>query len=430
MPNPVADPIITEWQNDLFGADSNRPITGTDYMNQGSPEDLAANQRVWRATFREEGVNKGWERWLNLNTPQSPNPAPPVYASPNSFTLTGDWVDPGANYPAIAVVGRRIKATVTAGTVYGTITSATFAGADTLVVCLMDVGALDAGLSEVQFGILAAALPGNVETQSNAPTFTTITNGGAGTAFTGALTPAITAYVKGKLYAFLWTQASQGGDTINLNGIGAVPVEFWLGGVLTPTAGAVVGPPATPATIPAGAIGVFLYDGTSFDLQTVFELEIPNGSITTAMIAANAITNWAKASLGVPVTIGAGGSSSYDTWVTILSVSLTVVNPADLCQIFSTLNGVVAKMAQLDEFDFQIVDQSANILVGPNPNINQIATVSGFAFGGLYIGSVFTPGAAGVNTFSLQIKVHNGSSNGTFAVTINTIKLWVSEFLR
>ena len=166
-PNSVADQVITDWQPNIATADSNRPITFIDYMNAGSPEDLAANQRVWRSTFRSEGTNKGWERWLNLNNPASPNPAPPVYASANSFTLTGDWTSATANYPAIAVVGRRIKATVTAGTVYGTITSAAFAGATTLITAVMDAGQnLDSGLTEVQFGVLASAIPGSVETQN------------------------------------------------------------------------------------------------------------------------------------------------------------------------------------------------------------------------------------------------------------------------
>ena len=211
----------------------------------------------------------------------------------------------------------------------------------------MDAGQnLDSGLTEVQFGVLASAIPGSVETQNNAPTFTTITNGGAGTAFTGTLTPAITAYVKGKLYAFLWTQASQGGDTIALNGLAAVPVMYWSGGVLVPTVGASAGPPAVAATIPAGATGLFLYDGTNFDLITVFAPNIPNGFITTAMIAANAITNFAKTTLGAPVSVGHGGTVGYDTWQTIVSITLNIQNTADLTQLFASLSGTVAAMGQ------------------------------------------------------------------------------------
>ncbi len=72
----------------------------------------------------------------------------PTYISATSFTLAGDQT-------SAFHVGRRIKATVTAGTVYGTITSSAF-GALTTVTLEMDSGnALDSGLTAVSYGLLS-----------------------------------------------------------------------------------------------------------------------------------------------------------------------------------------------------------------------------------------------------------------------------------
>ena len=71
----------------------------------------------------------------------------PTYVSAAQFTLAGDQT-------TAFHVGRRIKATVTAGTVYATITAASFAALTTVTVIFEDSGALDSGLSSVQLGIL------------------------------------------------------------------------------------------------------------------------------------------------------------------------------------------------------------------------------------------------------------------------------------
>jgi len=70
----------------------------------------------------------------------------PTYVSATQFTLPGDQT---SNFQ----VNRRIKATVTAGTVYGYITASAFAALTTVTVSL-DSGNLDSGLSAVQLGLL------------------------------------------------------------------------------------------------------------------------------------------------------------------------------------------------------------------------------------------------------------------------------------
>ena len=83
--------------------------------------------------------------------------ATPTYISATQFSLPTDRT---ADFP----VGLRIRAAVTAGYVYGTVTAATAAGAPavTTITAKFDSGGLDVGLSAIKLGIispLGGALP-------------------------------------------------------------------------------------------------------------------------------------------------------------------------------------------------------------------------------------------------------------------------------
>jgi hypothetical protein len=71
----------------------------------------------------------------------------PSYISANSFSFSGDTT---VTYH----VGRRIKALVSSGYIYGTITNSAFSTGTTTVTVLTDTGILDSGLSRVDLGIL------------------------------------------------------------------------------------------------------------------------------------------------------------------------------------------------------------------------------------------------------------------------------------
>lgn len=75
----------------------------------------------------------------------------PTYISATSFSLVGDQV---SDYH----VGRRIKTTNAAGTVYSLITAVAYTSLTTVTV-VNDSGALDSGLSAVSYSILAADNP-------------------------------------------------------------------------------------------------------------------------------------------------------------------------------------------------------------------------------------------------------------------------------
>lgn len=182
MANPVTYPYST-WEPDASGADSNHPVTAVDLMSAGSSNDAAGWVRLIESTMRyRSSVGGSWEEWLGINAPYSPSPAAPVYVAANQFTLTGDWTtaSPG-NYRAIALVGRRVKA-YTSGNpapvgMLGTITAAAFSSPNTTVTVAWDNNAaIDASLSEVQFGIPAVSAPfialykSNFQTVNNTPT--------------------------------------------------------------------------------------------------------------------------------------------------------------------------------------------------------------------------------------------------------------------
>lgn len=70
----------------------------------------------------------------------------PTYINATTFTLAGDQT-------SVYQISRRLKLSVTAGTLYGTVLSAVY-GALTTVTVKLDSGALDAGLSSLSYGIL------------------------------------------------------------------------------------------------------------------------------------------------------------------------------------------------------------------------------------------------------------------------------------
>lgn len=76
----------------------------------------------------------------------------PTYVSTVSFTLVGDQT-------AAFHAGRRFKAIVTAGTVYGRIAKSVFTTLTTLTV-ILDSGSLDSGLSTVYLGVPTVLNPG------------------------------------------------------------------------------------------------------------------------------------------------------------------------------------------------------------------------------------------------------------------------------
>ena len=168
----------------------------------------------------------------------------PTYVSTTQFTLVGDQTTDFH-------VGRRVRFTVTAGTVYGKITVSAYT---TLTTVTIDSGPLDAGLSAVDLSILTYvnnALP----TIDPLPvTLATV----SGTANAIALTPspAISAYASGQQFSFIATANNTSTVTVAVSGLVAKS--------LTQNGSTAL----APGNILSGALVTILYDGTRFQLMT------------------------------------------------------------------------------------------------------------------------------------------------------------------
>jgi hypothetical protein len=92
----------------------------------------------------------------------------PTYVSATQFTVPG-------NQTSTYTVGRKVRAFVTAGTIYGTITASAFSSLTTVTVAWGGGGALDNGVSEVDVGLLNQSFGGallNVQVITASGTYT------------------------------------------------------------------------------------------------------------------------------------------------------------------------------------------------------------------------------------------------------------------
>lgn len=107
----------------------------------------------------------------------------PTYVSATQFTVTGDKT-------STFLVDRRVKCTVTAGTVYGYISVSAYTTLTTVTVVL-DSGSLDSGLSAVEVGILTdtnSAIPLTVAKRNAANNYTNAQNEAKGADIASAAT--------------------------------------------------------------------------------------------------------------------------------------------------------------------------------------------------------------------------------------------------
>lgn len=103
------------------------------------------------------------------NTQWSASGAVPTYVSATQFTVPGDKT-------STFLVNRRVKVSVTAGTLYGYISASAYTTLTTVTV-VMDSGALDTGLTSVEVGILTdlnSSIPPTVAKKTTANTFTQV----------------------------------------------------------------------------------------------------------------------------------------------------------------------------------------------------------------------------------------------------------------
>lgn len=140
----------------------------------------------------------------------------PTYVSTTQFTLTGDQT-------SAFHVGRRLKFTVTAGTVYGRITVSAYTTLTTVTVAMDGSQTLDSGLSAVSYAVLrndVLSIPFRVATASGTDTYT---------ASVGA-----TRLVAGDEFRIKFTNANTSTTpTFNPDSLGAKTMKSQSGGALS-----------------------------------------------------------------------------------------------------------------------------------------------------------------------------------------------------
>lgn len=178
----------------------------------------------------------------SANTEWTAGPTP-TFVSAASFTLVGDQT-------GTFTVNRRLKFTVTAGTVYGRITASVFGALTTVTVKMDSSQALDAGLSAVFYSTLSAnilSVPSRIATSTSGRDVYTANVGIAG-------------YNVGDTYAVTFSSTNTSGTpNMNLDGLGAQTLTSHDGSALrindlfgahllqkTSTAIAVLNPRTTP----------------------------------------------------------------------------------------------------------------------------------------------------------------------------------------
>lgn len=205
----------------------------------------------------------------------------PTFVGATSFTLSGDQT-------SIFHIGRRLKTTNTAGTVYSEITNSVF-GALTTVTVVNDSGSLDSGLSAVSYALLSNnnhSIPSfqakaDLLTQSAAGTIARLAVGVNGTGLvadssqttgliykpipialtasagtntvTATASPAPTAYATGQQFFLVPAATNTAAATMNVNSLGAKNVFF---------AGAACSGGELVISVPV----LLEYDGTQFNI--------------------------------------------------------------------------------------------------------------------------------------------------------------------
>jgi len=146
--NPVVDTLV-DWQNDSSSTDSNLPVAATS-IGIGTAGDLTGELRRIKSEIRDLSINMSWERWKGLKNLTGAVNITFTYVSATSFTVNDNFLSANRN---VAVLNRRVKAILSTGYIYGRIISASFVAPNTGIGVVWDSGALDATLTEVQFGL-------------------------------------------------------------------------------------------------------------------------------------------------------------------------------------------------------------------------------------------------------------------------------------
>lgn len=275
---------------------------------------------------------------------------PPTFIDTTHFSLAGDQT-------SLFQIGRRVKTVNTGGLIYSSIATSVFTTLTTVGI-VNDSGSLDAGLSQVSYGLLTPQNPSvpGIYAQNSFYYFT-----GVETFITTGTTPnylltetglarfplPLIGYVTGYRFRVKFHASSTIGaaTTININGLGVINILAFdsFGN-------------STPPAIFAGAVLDLHYDGTQFIVVgylypatattttpgiTTFatNLEVQTGSLTTKIVS--------PASLANAMLAGAGQSLQNVTGSRALSTNYTNSTGRPILVIFKSDSAGVQSLSAL-----------------------------------------------------------------------------------
>lgn len=231
----------------------------------------------------------------------------PTYVSPTQFLLPG-------NETASYALNNRVQAQLAVGTfVYGTVSAVQTTGGNTQVTLVMDGATLTSALSQVAWSVNvsngrtvdAGAVAYNSPTTYNSSNtvgyqikntqadLTTLTNAygasqrvwptsGTNT-YTVTISPPITSYSVDQIFTIKFVNANTGPSTLNINGVGAVPL----------TTRDVTGASITPI-LAANEIATVAYNGTGFVVLTGSDIPSTAGNSGKYLTNNGIVSSWAS----------------------------------------------------------------------------------------------------------------------------------------
>lgn len=259
----------------------------------------------------------------------------PTFVAATQFTLAGDQT-------STFEIGRRLKLTVTAGTVYGTIVASVFTTLTTITLA-MDAGqVLDSGLSVVSYGIISTS-------NSSLPTLAnSSTTAGTSTAFTLATSPAFAALISGTPFNVKFHVTAGTAPTLAVSGLAATALKVYNG------AGAKIA--ATPDHLIAGVTYSLVYDGTDYVL-----LNPTTGTVVLSQVlAASALSLTTATSSQIASLSLTAGDWDITGNVGFISASASFVNISGWIDTSATFSGDFETAARITYIPSTVINTPTN----------------------------------------------------------------------
>jgi hypothetical protein len=254
------------------------------------------------ATIRTQWNDAQWFNWGYTVTRVSGTSFSVVTASANTVTIAN-----------VFQAGGRLKLYDTS-TLYGAITTVSVSAASVLVTFTPDANSLTNSFSSVYNSIITpdlkalppgGGLPANVVLQSTSQLYGA--DGGSTDAYAISMSPTVTVLGIGELINFKANTANTGAATLNVDGLGAVPI-LKNGATALAT-----------NDILAGQIVTVIYDGTNFQMQS----QVGNAAAITGgrLISRQILTSGSSATYTKPggvnmiivEAVGGGGNGAGAT---------------------------------------------------------------------------------------------------------------------